>query len=203
MVRKYSDFVGYPIRMRDEKPLVATPDAKAAKEGDGEPAAPAEPEDRTLNSMKAIWMRPKSEVKDEEYNQFYKHISHDWTDPAERVSFSIEGNFEARGLLFIPARAPFDLFRADMKRKGIHLYIRRVFIQDDSESLVPNYLRFIKGVVDAEDLPLNVSREILQQNGQVKVIRRQITKKVLDQFSTLKPRPRTNFTSCGPSSARS
>ncbi|MCG5052759.1 MAG: molecular chaperone HtpG [Myxococcales bacterium] len=185
IVRKYSDFVAYPIRMREDRPLVASADAK--------PEDTAPPEDRVINSMKAIWMRAKSEVSDDEYNQFYKHISHDWSDPVARVAFSIEGNFEAKGLLFIPGKAPFDLFRSDMKRKGVHLYIKRVFIKDDCEELVPHYLRFIKGVVDAEDLPLNVSREILQQNGQVRVIRKQIVKKVLEQLGALASNERETY----------
>jgi molecular chaperone HtpG len=187
LVKKYSDFVNYPIRMREERPLIAKPDDEA------DPDANKPPEDRVLNSMKAIWMRPKAEITDEEYNQFYKHIAHDWTDPAARIGFSVEGNFEARGLLFIPSQAPFDLFRADMKHRGVHLYIRRVFIQDDAEGLVPHYLRFLRGIVDAEDLPLNVSREILQTNAQVRVIRRQIIKKVLEHLATLQKDDRKKF----------
>jgi molecular chaperone HtpG len=185
IVRKYSDFVAYPIRMRIDRPAIATTEAEAEDR--------TAPEDRVLNSMKAIWMRGKGEVTDDEYNQFYKHVSHDWNDPAVRVAFSIEGNVEARALLFVPAHAPFDLFRADRERSGVHLYIKRVFIKDECEELVPHYLRFVKGVVDAEDLPLNVSREVLQQNGQVRVIRRQIVKKVLDQLEATKTSDRATY----------
>ena len=138
--------------------------------------------DETLNSMKAIWTRPRSEVKDEEYHEFYKHLSHDWNPPAEIMTLSLEGNFEAKALLFIPEQAPADLFYRDTKR-GVNLYVKQVFIKDDCKELMPEYLRFVKGVVDASDLNLNVSREILQQDRQITAIRKRVVKKVL---STLK-----------------
>jgi molecular chaperone HtpG len=187
LVKKYSDFVAYPIRMRDEKALIVKPGGAESDTVDNTAA------DKVLNSGKAIWMRSKAEVSDDEYNQFYKHVSHDWTDPALRISFAIEGAFDARGLLYIPTRAPFDLYRPDMKREGVHLYVKRVFIQDHAEGLVPRYLRFIRGLVDAEDLPLNVSREVLQANAQVRVIRRQIVKKVLDELATLLKEDREKY----------
>ncbi len=168
IVQKYSDFVAYPIVTKTRKPQ---------PEGDDKII---EFEDKTLNSMKAIWMRPEKDVTDEEYNQFYRHITHDWNDPAGRVLTKIEGTIEARGLLFVPGKAPRDLFRPDMAHRGVQLYIKRVFILDECKELLPNYLRFVKGVVDAEDLPLNVSREVLQSNGQVRVIKRQLVKKTLD-----------------------
>jgi molecular chaperone HtpG len=133
---------------------------------------------QTLNSMKALWARSRDEVQDAEYHEFYKHISHDWTDPLEIIHMKAEGTFEYEALLFIPARAPFDLMHQNSKR-GINLYVKRVFIMDDCEALVPSYLRFVKGVVDAHDLSLNVSREILQQDRQIQLIRRRLVRKVL------------------------
>jgi molecular chaperone HtpG len=141
---------------------------------DGNPTHEVE----TLNSMKALWARSKDEVKDDEYHEFYRHISHDWTDPLEVIRMKAEGTFEYDALLFIPSRAPFDLFQQDGKR-GIHLYVKRVFIMDDCEALTPGYLRFVKGVVDAHDLSLNVSREILQRDRQIQMIHRRLVKKVL------------------------
>ncbi len=181
LVRKYSDFVSYPIKMKVEK--VAPP----ASGDDDEAATPPEKtyEDKTLNSMKAIWARSSSEVEDSEYNEFYKHISHDWTDPLTRVSTTMEGMIEARALLYVPAKAPFDIYRPDASQSGVQLYVKRVFIMDDCKELLPNYLRFIKGVVDSEDLPLNVSREILQQNRQIRAIRKHLVKKLLDALAGL------------------
>lgn len=154
IVKRYSDFIPWPITM----------------ERDGEA--------ETLNSMKALWARPRSEVSDEEYHEFYKHLTHDWTDPLEIVQMRAEGTFEYEALLFVPARAPLDLFQVDGQR-GIQLYVKRVFIMDDCEALVPSYLRFVKGVVDAHDLSLNVSREILQQDRQIQIIRRRLVRKLL------------------------
>lgn len=173
LIRKYSDFVSYPIRMKKERPPA---------EEDAEPTVTEE----TLNSQKAIWTRPASEVSEEEYNEFYKHISRDWVDPIERISTTMEGTFEARALLFIPKKAPFDLYHRDMGKRGVQLYVKRVFIMDDCEELLPSYLRFVKGVVDSEDLPLNVSREVLQQNRQVRAIQKQLVKKVVDALINLR-----------------
>lgn len=163
IVKRYSDFIAWPIRMDVER----TDDQGATTS-----------EEETLNSMKALWARPRSEVSDEEYHELYRHISHDWTDPLETVQLRAEGNFEYEALLFIPSRAPFDLFMRDAKR-GVQLYVKRVFIMDDCEALVPNYLRFIRGVVDARDLSLNISREILQQDRQIQLVRRRLVRKVL------------------------
>jgi molecular chaperone HtpG len=138
----------------------------------------------TLNSMKALWARSKDEVKDDEYHEFYRHISHDWTDPLEVIHMKAEGTFEYEALLFIPARAPLDLFQQGTRR-GVQLYVKRVFIMDDCEALTPAYLRFVKGVVDAHDLSLNVSREILQQDRQIQIIRRRLVKKVLSTVKDL------------------
>jgi molecular chaperone HtpG len=175
LVKKYSDFIAWPIRMEVEK---RTP----ASEDGGEETVTIETE--TLNSMKALWARPKDEVSDEEYKEFYKHIAHAWDEPLEVIAMKAEGTFEYQALLFIPSHAPFDLYEpgADI---GVHLYVKRVFIMADCDELMPRYLRFIKGVVDAQDLSLNVSREILQQDRQINAIRRRLTKKVLSTIKDL------------------
>ena len=173
LVKQYSDFIAWPIRMQVER---RTP---PAEEG-GEETVTLETE--TLNSMKALWARPKDEVSEEEYKEFYKHIAHAWDDPLEVISMKAEGTFEYQALLFLPSQAPFDLFNQDAKI-GVQLYVKRVFIMADCEELMPVYLRFVKGVVDAQDLSLNVSREILQKDRQINAIRRRLTKKVL---STIK-----------------
>nr|WP_197319858.1 molecular chaperone HtpG [Saccharomonospora sp. NB11] len=162
LVRRYSDFVTWPIRLRTEK----TEDGKTTHEWE------------TINSRKALWARPKGEVSDEEYREFYKHISHDWLDPLRTITVKAEGTFEYQALLFLPSRAPMDLYYRDAKR-GVQLYVKRVFIMDNCEALIPDYLRFVKGVVDAADLSLNVSREILQQDRQIQLMRRRLVKKVL------------------------
>ncbi|WP_033216407.1 molecular chaperone HtpG [Kitasatospora phosalacinea] len=155
IVKRYSDFIAFPIR-------AAAPDG-------GE---------QTLNSMKALWARPRSEVAEEEYHEFYRHIAHDWTDPLETISLRAEGTFEYEALLFIPARRPHDLFQRDGSH-GVQLYVKRVFILEDSRELLPDHLRFVKGVVDAADLSLNISREILQQDRHIQLIRRRLAKKVM------------------------
>ncbi|MDS0138981.1 MULTISPECIES: molecular chaperone HtpG [unclassified Amycolatopsis] len=161
IVKKYSDFITWPIRMK----------------GEGDEA-------ETVNSMKALWARSSSEVTEDEYHEFYKHVSHDWQDPLETIRLQAEGTFEYQALLFLPSHAPMDLFLRERKR-GVQLYVKRVFIMDDCESLVPEYLRFVKGVVDAQDLSLNVSREILQQDRQIQLIRRRLVKKVLSTVKTM------------------
>lgn len=182
IVKQYSDFVSYPIRMEVERDEYEYDEEGKPKEG-VPPKKVTEAE--TLNSMKAIWLRDKKEVTDEEYNEFYKHISHDWTDPMLRIQAQIEGMLEYRCLLYVPTRAPFDLFYQNMSRKGVQLYVKRVFIMDECQALIPDYLRFIKGVVDSEDLSLNISREILQQNRQIERMRKGIIGKVLDRFLEL------------------
>ena len=138
-----------------------------------------------VNSMKALWTRPESEVSEEEYKEFYRHITHDWDDPLERISYKAEGSSEFKALLYIPSRPPMDLFYQDGKH-GIQLYIRRVFIMNDCRELIPEYLRFVKGVVDSEDLSLNVSREILQQDKQTVMIKNSLTRKILDSLRKMK-----------------
>ncbi len=162
IVRKYSDFISYPIVM-----------AVSKKTEDGEAA-----EDQVLNSGKAIWRRPEKEVTDREYEEFYKHVASDWEPPLGRVAFSVEGGTEFRGILFFPSRAPFDLHYAP-RSEGVSLYIRNVFIMNDCRDLVPSWLRFLRGVVDSEDLPLNISREILQEDPLVRVIRKSLVRRVL------------------------
>jgi molecular chaperone HtpG len=178
LVKKYSDFIAWPIRMEVEK----TAPASEKEEDGGEDTVTREVE--TLNSGKALWARPKDEVSEEEYKEFYKHIAHAWDDPLEVISFKAEGTFEYQALLFIPTRAPFDLYEPDASI-GVHLYVKRVFIMGDCDELMPRYLRFVKGVVDAQDLSLNVSREILQQDRQINAIRRRLTKKVLSTIKDL------------------
>ncbi|MDF3288147.1 molecular chaperone HtpG [Streptomyces silvisoli] len=169
IIKRYSDFITWPIKLA---PQPAAEDAS----GDGTDDAPREPE--TLNSMKALWARPRDEVTDDEYHELYKHISHDWNDPLETIRLQAEGTFEYQALLFIPAHASQDLFLQGYKR-GVQLYVKRVFIMDDCEELMPPYLRFVKGVVDAQDLSLNVSREILQQDRRIQLMHRRLAKKVL------------------------
>ncbi|WP_413812101.1 molecular chaperone HtpG [Streptomyces sp. OE57] len=174
IVKQHSDFITWPIRMAPAQAPAAADEAEQTEEEGDEKA----PELETVNSMKALWARPKDEVTDEEYHEFYKHISHDWVDPLETIRMQAEGTFEYQSLLFIPARAPQDLYMQDRKR-GVQLYVKRVFIMDDCEALMPEYLRFVKGVVDAADLSLNVSRETLQQDRQIQLMRRRLVKKVL------------------------
>ncbi|MEO8213412.1 MAG: molecular chaperone HtpG, partial [Myxococcales bacterium] len=173
IVKRYSDFVAYPIRMKTwSTPPAGSSEVKVFT-------------DETLNSMKAIWDRPKSEVTDEEYREFYRHISHDWHDPLRTIPVKIEGTLEAFALLYLPKEAPFDLYSPEMKR-GLQLYVKRVFVMDECKDLMPPHLRFVKGVVDAHDLSLNVSREILQKDRQIQVIRKQLVKKVLGALEDMK-----------------
>lgn len=184
LIKKYSDFISWPIRMQVEKTV-------PAEEEGGEPTLSVETE--TVNSRTALWAKPKSEVSAEEYAQFYKHIAHAWDEPLEVIAMKAEGTFEYQALLFIPSQAPFDLFNRD-GRAGVQLYVKRVFIMGDCDELVPEYLRFVKGVVDAQDMSLNVSREILQQDRQIKVIRRSLTKKVLSALKDLQANRPDDYT---------
>jgi len=171
IIRKYSDHIPVTIEMLKEN--VATEEEET----------PAE-EFETVNSASALWIRPKSEISDEEYNEFYKHVGHDFEDPLAHSHNRVEGRTEYTSLLYIPARAPFDLWDRE-KRHGIKLYVQRVFIMDDAEHLMPNYLRFIRGVIDSNDLPLNVSREILQHNKIIDNMRAGSVKKVLDSLQSI------------------
>src|SRR6516165_4977070 len=176
LVKNYPDSIARPIRMEVVTRTPATPEEGSEEGEGGEETVTIETE--TLNSMKALWARPKDEVSEEEYKEFYKHIAHAWDDPLEVIAMKAEGTFEYQALLFIPSHAPFDLFNREAKT-GVQLYVKRVFIMGDCDELMPEYLRFVKGVVDAQDLSLNVSREILQQDRQIKAMRRRLTKKVL------------------------
>ncbi|MGV0624841.1 molecular chaperone HtpG [Mycolicibacter minnesotensis] len=178
LVKKYSDFIAWPIRMQVERRSPADPEA----EDGAEETVTLQTE--TLNSMQALWARPKDEVSEQEYTEFYKHIAHAWDAPLEVIAMKAEGTFEYQALLFIPSHAPFDLFNRDAQ-VGVQLYVKRVFIMGDCDQLMPEYLRFVKGVVDAADMSLNVSREILQQDRQINAIRRRLTKKVLATIKEL------------------
>ncbi len=171
VVSKYSDHIAFPIRMLEDP----VPPAEGEE--------PAEPEMKVINQATAIWARPKNEITDEDYQSFYKQISHDFNDPQTWAHNRIEGNQSYTTLLYLPARAPFDLLMGREERQGLKLYIKRMFIMDAAEQLLPNYLRFARGVVDSDDLPLNVSREILQDNPLLGKIRSSVTKRVLDMIS--------------------
>ncbi len=170
IVRQYSDYITYPVVMDVTR-----------TEGEGDDAKSVT-EEETLNSMKAVWKRSKKDVSEEEYKEFYKHVSHDYSDPFETVHFSAEGTTEFQCLVFVPAQAPFDLYMRE-SFKGLHLYVKNVFITDDCKELIPEYLRFVKGVVDSSDLPLNVSREILQDDAIIRRIRKNVVSKVLGALS--------------------
>ena len=164
LIRRYSDHISFPVLMR--------------KEGE------ASVEYEAVNQAKALWTRPRSEITDDEYKQFYQHVSHDHAEPLAWSHNRVEGKREYTSLLYIPGRAPFDLWQRDAAR-GLKLYVKRVFIMDDAEQFLPLYLRFVKGVVDSGDLPLNVSRELLQQDPEVEAIRHGLTRRVLDTLSKL------------------
>ena len=170
IIRKYSDHLNLPIIM--------------LKESHGEEGDKKEIEYETVNSAKALWARSKKEITDEEYNEFYKHIGHDYEDPLARIHSQVEGNLEYTTLFYIPGRAPFDMWDRNQKH-GIKLYVRRVFIMDDAEQLLPPYLRFVRGIVDTNDLPLNVSREILQHNKVIEKIKAASVKKILTMIGKL------------------
>ncbi|WP_007515285.1 molecular chaperone HtpG [Pseudofrankia saprophytica] len=185
IVKRYSDFIAWPIRLVS-RPGEGGGSAEGDEPGESSEAGEAgeKADDRPLNSMKALWARPQSEVDKAEYTEFYRHLSHDWTDPLEVIHMKGEGTFEYEALLFLPSRAPFDLFTRDARR-GVQLYVKRVFIMDDCAELLPNYLRFVRGVVDAHDLSLNISREILQQDRRIQLVRRRLVKKVLASVRAL------------------
>ncbi len=164
LIRKYSDHIGFPVSLTD--------------------ANDKEAETKLVNSATALWTRPRSDVSDDEYKEFYKHLSHDFSDPLTWSHNRVEGKREYTSLLYIPGAAPFDLWNREAPR-GLKLYVQRVFIMDDAEQFLPLYLRFVKGVVDSSDLPLNVSRELLQQNPELATMRNALTKRVLDMLKKL------------------
>ncbi len=172
LVRKYSDYVRHPIRMAV---------TRKEKGADGKETEKTEVD--TLNSARALWARPKSEITAEQYEEFYKHLGHDWTKPLAWTHFKVEGTHELTGLLFLPGQPPMEMM--ERKRKGLRLFVKRVFIMDDCEEILPEWLRFAVGIVDSEDLPLNVSREILQQDKTTRLIRKQVTRQVLSLLEEL------------------
>jgi molecular chaperone HtpG len=186
IVKRHSDFVRYPIVMDVEREVSESEEGdQNLVDKDGKPIQgekKTEIREETVNSMKAIWARDKKEISEDEYKDFYSHISHDWNPPLTHLHLKMEGVTEYSALLYIPSQAPFDLFHPE-RRHGIQLYCRRVFIMDDCREILPEYLRFIKGVVDAPDLNLNISREILQQDALVRNIRRNLVKKILDHLA--------------------
>ncbi|HED66688.1 MAG TPA: molecular chaperone HtpG, partial [Planctomycetes bacterium] len=176
VVKKYSDFIEYPIRLVSE-------------DEDGEEKT------ETLNSQKPIWTRPASEISTEEHAEFYRHLTHDWKEPLATIHFHAEGTSEYTALLYIPRERPLDLFDPSHAKSRVHLYVKRVFIMEDSEELLPVWLRFVRGVVDSQDLPLNVSRETLQHNRQMGRIQKRLTSKVLDTLSRLQRDDRDGYSS--------
>lgn len=183
IVHKYSDFIAYPI--------VYEGPAQEPGEEEGK-AKESKIESKTLNSMKPIWTRTRSEVSDSDYNEFYKHISNDWTEPLKVLPLKAEGTFEYEALLFIPSKAPSDLFY-HAAEAGLRLYARRVMVMEKCEDLLPRYLRLIQGVVDATDLPLNISRQRLQQDRHITQIRKWLTRKVLDALSDMKEKENEKY----------
>ncbi len=178
IINKYSDHIGIPVMMI--KPPAPSAEGEDAKEE----TPPAAPEYEAVNTGTALWTRPKKDIPDDEYKAFYKHVSHDFDDPLAWSHNRVEGKLEYTSLLYIPGRAPFDLWNRERAR-GLKLYVQRVFIMDDAEHLMPAYLRFVKGVLDSNDLPLNVSREILQSNRNVETMRGACVKKVLGMLAKL------------------
>lgn len=179
LIKKYSDHISLPVEMLKEA-APAIPNA----EGEEKKEEPATPEYEAVNAATALWTRSRSEVSDEEYKEFYKHVSHDFADPLKWSHNRVEGKLDYTSLLYLPAKAPYDMYNREASR-GLKLYVQRTFIMDDAEQFLPLYLRFIKGVVDSNDLSLNVSREILQKDPSIDAMRSALTKRVLDMLTKL------------------
>ncbi len=185
IIRKFSDHVAWPILMQAQEPPPGADEEEKDKDAEAEAAKePAEPKWETVNRASALWTRPKSEVKEEEYNEFYKHVAHDFEEPLAHVHARLEGKYEYTVLLYLPKRAPFDLWDRD-RAHGVKLYVRRVFIMEGAEELMPRYLRFVRGLIDSSDLPLNVSREILQKNPMVDALKKGAVGKALGLLESL------------------
>ena len=187
LIKKYSDYIRYPIHMQ-----VETSKPKPGTEDQEKPEYETAVEDKTLNSMVPLWKREKSKIKPEEYNQFYKDHFYDYEDPMRVIHFSVEGNVSFTSLLYIPSHVPQGFYNQDYK-KGLQLYSRGVFIMDHAEELLPDYLRFVKGLVDSQDLSLNISREMLQHDNQLKLIAKRIEKKVLSELTTMLTKERDAY----------
>ena len=190
VVKRYSDFVGYPIRMDVERKRRPTDDEGKPIEDAAEETVT---ETVTLNSQKPLWVRPKGEVSEEEHGEFYRHLTHDWEPPLEAIHFKAEGTTEYTALLYLPKRKPIGLFDPNEPKSKVQLYVRRVFITADCEELMPAWLRFVPGVVDSADLPLNVSRETLQHARQLGQIKKRLVRKVLDSLTSLLSERREDY----------
>ncbi|MEE2887197.1 MAG: molecular chaperone HtpG [Planctomycetota bacterium] len=180
LVRKYSDYVRIPIRLQVERDEPIGEE----KDDDGNPKTESVKKWEVVNTASALWTRPKSEITDEQYSEFYKHMTHDWADPLAHTHFKVEGSQEMTGMMFVPSQPPLEMFQGQ-SGKGVRLYVKRVFIMEDCEDILPEWLRFMRGVVDSEDLPLNVSREILQQERVTAAIKKQVVNKTLNLFEEL------------------
>lgn len=187
LVTRYSDFVGHPIDLATLPPV--------SEDEEADETEVREPVFETINQGSALWQRSPSDITDEQYEEFYRHLAHDWEPPLVRNHFTIEGSQEFTALLYVPKRAPFDLFDRESKH-GVRLFVKRVFIMDDCEELLPVWLRFVRGIVDSADLPLNVSRDVLQDSRAASVIRKQVVKKTLDALESMatdRPEDYTTF----------
>ncbi|QDU68279.1 molecular chaperone HtpG [Engelhardtia mirabilis] len=185
VIRRYSDFVEYPIEMEIERQQPVAKAEDAEEDDDAEPEMETVRETVTLNSMRPLWTRSKADITEDEYTEFYKHLTREWEPPLDTIHFKAEGTTEYTALLFLPSRKPMGLFDPTEAKSRISLYVRKVFITDDCEELAPVWLRFVRGLVDSSDLPLNVSRETLQHARQLGQIKKRLTRKVLDAFGTL------------------